>query len=182
LLPLYLARGRGFSTTQIGILLGLQSAARAIAAPVSGRMSDRFGTGMLIGPGMVSLASALFLLHAFGDGTAPIAIGGALTLLGVAAGLFVPANSKVLLCASPVEKYGVSTGVLGTARNAGMTLGVALAAMLYSGFGGDNSAPNVLYAVREALAVVAAIATLYAAVGIPLHAAETVNNLKERII
>jgi len=48
-----------------------------------------------------------------------------------------------------------------------MTLGVALAALLYSGFGGDITAIRTVHAVRAALVVIAGIAIVYAALGIP---------------
>jgi hypothetical protein len=48
-----------------------------------------------------------------------------------------------------------------------MTLRVSTAALLYSGFGSDNSTIATHRAVREALAVLAGIAILYAALGIP---------------
>jgi MFS family permease len=167
LMPLYLARGRGLTTTQIGIFLAFQSAARSLAAPVSGCMSDRVGAPVVIWLGIVLLAFAACCLYAFGGETTAAGIWSALILLGIGAGLFAPANSKVLLSASPVEKYGTSTGILATARNLGMTLGVTLAALLYSGFGGDITAIRTVPAVRAALVVIAGIAILYAALGVP---------------
>ncbi len=188
LMPLYLARGRGVTISQIGIFLALQSAARSLAAPVSGFIIDRIAAPMVIWLGIVLLALAACFLYAFGGQKNAAGIWSALILLGIGAGLFAPANSKVLLSASPVEKYGISTGILATARNLGMTFGVTFAALLYSGFGGDNSPTNATYAVREGFAVIAAIAILYAAVGIPLNASNvntrssSQNSLKERSI
>jgi MFS family permease len=170
LVPLYLLHSHGFTTAQIGVFLGSQSAVRSVLAPVSGRMSDRFGASLPLWLGIVCLALAVCWLRGFGDQTTPAAICAALMLLGMGAGLFAPANSKVLLCASPAWKHGASIGILATARNMGMTLGVALAALLYSGFGGDHNTNDSLYAVREAFAVIAGIAILYAAVSIPVSA------------
>jgi hypothetical protein len=58
---------------------------------------------------------------------------------------------------------------LGTMFVAAHVRGVSAAALLYSEFGGDNSTIGTLHAVREALAVIAGIATLYAALGIRLQ-------------
>lgn len=167
LMPLYLARGRGLNTADIGAFLGFQSAARCLTAPVSGRVSDRFGAPVVIWLGVAFLALATCCLYLFGGQSNASGVWCALFLLGIGAGLFAPANSKVLLAASPISHYGSSTGILATARNLGMTLGVALAALLYSGFGGDITAIRTVHAVRAALVVIAGIAIVYAALGIP---------------
>jgi MFS family permease len=164
LVPLYLARGRGFTSAHIGVFLGVQSAARAVVAPFSGRLSDRFGARLFMWLGVFFLAVAVCCLYVFGGSTS--AIWGALVGVGAGAGLFAPANSKILLCAAPAEKYGISAGLLATARNVGMTLGVGTAALLYAAFGGDNSNLDALHAARESFAVIAGIAIVFAALSI----------------
>jgi MFS family permease len=166
LLPIYLLRGRGYTTAHVGLLLGSQSAARTVLAPLSGRASDRFGANLPLWLGIVALGLAVCGLCLLTNETAPWAILACLILLGAGAGLFAPANSKVLLCAAPPGKQGISTGILATARNAGMTFGVGFAALLFSAFGGDDGA-NSLDAVRVAFAVIAGIAILHAALCIP---------------
>jgi MFS family permease len=162
LLPIYLLRSRGFTAAHVGLLLGSQSAARTVLAPVSGRASDRFGASLPLWLGIVALALALCGLCRLNNETAPVAILACLILLGAGAGLFAPANSKVLLCAAPAGKQGISTGILATARNIGMTFGIGLAAFLYTTFGGDRGR-NSLDAVRAAFGVIASIAMLQAA-------------------
>jgi MFS family permease len=175
LIPLYLIRGQGFTTAQIGTFLFIQGAARAVLAPISGRVTDRFGASLPIWLGIVSLALSACFFGLFGSGlfgnqATPVAICSALILLGAGAGLFAPANSKAMLSASPAGKYGTAAGVISTARNLGMTLGVALGSVLYVGFGGDG---NTFYTVREAFRVMAGIAIVYAVVSIPLRAGES---------
>lgn len=133
---------------------------------MSGRASDQFGTGLPLWLGVVALTLAVCGLCLSTNETAPGSILACLILLGAGAGLFAPANSKVLLCAAPVGRQGISTGILATARNAGMTFGVGLAALLYSTFGGDRGM-NSLDALREAFAVIAGIAILQTALCIP---------------
>jgi MFS family permease len=161
LLTIYLVRGRGFAPAQIGVLIGAQSAIRAVLAPVSGCLSDRFGTSLPVLLGIVFLAGGLCGLCLLTNESAPATILMCLILLGAGAGLFAPANSKIMLCSAPVGKQGMATGILAITRNAGMTLGVGLAALLYARFGGDNT--GSLNAVRETFAVVAGIAILQGA-------------------
>jgi MFS family permease len=169
LIPLYLIRGNGFTTLQIGILLFSQSTARTVLAPISGRMTDRFGVSLPMWLGIVSLALAACFLGGFGNQATPVAICGALALLGVGAGLFTPANSTAMLCASPARNRGTAAGVLATARNVGMSVGVAMGAFLYLRFGGDN---DTLPAVRDAFGVIAGIAIAYAVMAVPLKTGE----------
>jgi EmrB/QacA subfamily drug resistance transporter len=161
LTPLYLIRARGFSTAQVGLLLGAQSAARAIAAPCSGRLIDRFGVRTITAFGLVALVAALCMMGGFTAGTPTVNILASLILLGIGTGFFVPANSKALLGAVPADLYGLSSGFLATARNLGMTLGTGLAAMLFTSFGGGVGAAATLTGMRAAIAATAGLAILY---------------------
>src|SRR5512139_3476622 len=61
LMPFYLIQGRGMNAAQAGLLLTVQPVIMAIAAPISGSLSDRVGSRL---PGMIGmgiLAVGLFL-------------------------------------------------------------------------------------------------------------------------
>jgi MFS family permease len=160
LIPVYLIQGRRFATAQVGILMAAQSTARAVSAPISGRMCDRVGPAVLTSAGMILLTGAVSYMYNFGADTPVVVIAATLALLGTGAGLLTPANSKALLAAAPTCHYGLSTGVLATARNVGMTLGASVAAILYSNLAGGNDAFASLQAVRPVLALTAAFAAI----------------------
>lgn len=158
LIPLYLTRVRGFSAVEAGIFLATQGVARAAAAPFSGRLLDRSSTCRLTAAGVVLSSVALCVMCGFTRETPAFGIAGALVLLGGGTGIFVPANSNALLSAAPSELYGAAAGILATARNIGMTFGVAAAALLYTEFAPGSGSAGAVAGVRPEFAVIVAFA------------------------
>lgn len=163
LLPLYLMRQRGLTTVAAGVYIGAQSAARALAAALSGRVADRVASRLVVAAAALVLCGALYWTTAFGLDTAWWQISAAMMLLGAGTGVFVPANSRALLDAAASRRYGVSSGILATARNIGMTLGVALAAAAYSTSSGSGAGASAMPAMHQSFAILAAVALLFAA-------------------
>ncbi|MCE1254118.1 MAG: DHA2 family efflux MFS transporter permease subunit, partial [Anaerolineae bacterium] len=65
-MPFYLIQGLGLSSAQAGLLLTAQPLTMAIAAPISGTLSDRIGSRLPATLGMVILACGLGLLSSLG--------------------------------------------------------------------------------------------------------------------
>ena len=80
--------------------------------------------------------------------------------IGRGSRLFAPAKSKALLGEASPEQYGTATGLLATARNPGMAVGIAMATLLYAQFGGTADSLAALRTGRAAFAVIAAVAIL----------------------
>ncbi len=131
-MPFYLIQGRGLSPAQAGLLLTAQPLIMAIAAPISGTLSDRIGSRTPGTLGMLILAGGLLLLSRLGPGSsfAYIALGLAVTGLGT--GIFISPNSSALMGAAPRNRQGVASGIMATARNVGMVLGVGLAGAVFT--------------------------------------------------
>ena len=158
LVPFYLIQGRGLKTGQAGVLLTAQPLAMMISAPISGTLSDRIGVRIPSMAGMAVLACGLFLLSRVGDDTPYAHITMALVVCGLGTGTFIAPNSSGLMGAAPPEKQGIAAGVLATARNAGMVLGVGLSGAILTTIlhaGGDSA---VVRAVGAGLLVDAALA------------------------
>jgi MFS family permease len=176
LIPIYLTRVQALSTTEAGVLIALQNAARALTAPFSGWLSDRIGERALVLGGTAFLIASACAMYLFRADSPVAVVAAALALLGAGAGLFAPANSKALFSGAYRNQYGAAAGMLATARNFGMAAGVATAALLYAQFGGAAGTLATLAALRPAFAVVAAVAILYAALrrrALPALAAAT---------
>lgn len=153
LLPFHLQHARGMSAGHAGALMSAQPAMMAIVAPMSGWLSDRFGPRLPSVAGMLAMAAGLGLVaHQAFSSDARLVL--ALAVVGVGAGLFVAPNNAVIMSAAPRERQGTAAAMAATARNVGMTAGVALAIALRDtmGFAG-------------ALAVAAAIAIAGALLG-----------------
>jgi EmrB/QacA subfamily drug resistance transporter len=132
LMPFYLIQGRGLTPAQAGLLLTVEAVLMAITAPLSGLISDRIGSrrpGML---GMGILAAGLFLLSRLGaDSSLKLAALG-LAVAGAGTGIFISPNTSALMGSAPKVRQGIASGVLASARNFGMVLGVGLAGAIFT--------------------------------------------------
>ena len=126
-LPFYLIQGRSLNTAQAGLILTAQPLVMAFAAPISGSLSDRIGSRTLSTLGMAILAVGLLLLSQLGPDSPLSSVTLALAVVGLGTGAFVSPNTSALMGAAPKHRQGIAAGVLATARNAGMVLGVGLA-------------------------------------------------------
>ena len=132
LLPFYLIQGRGLTPAQVGLTLSVQSLTMALVAPLSGSLSDRIGTRLPAVVGMILLACGLGLLSRLGPTTPHGVILMGLAVLGLGTGIFISPNNSSLMGAAPKEDQGLAGGILATARNVGMVLGVGLTGAVFS--------------------------------------------------
>lgn len=132
LMPFYLLQGRGMSAGQAGLLLTAQPLVMAVVAPLSGALSDRIGTRL---PGMIGmgiLAVGLFSLSRLGPQTPWPLVALSLGVVGLGTGAFISPNNSALMGAAPRNRQGIAAGILATARNLGMVLGVGLAGAIFT--------------------------------------------------
>jgi MFS family permease len=132
LMPFYLIQARQFSPSYAGLLLSVQPLIMAIVAPISGTLSDRIGVRLPSTLGMGILAMGLFLLSRLGPVSSPGAIAAAMLISGLGIGIFISPNNSALLGSAPRNRQGIAAGLLATARNVGMVLGVGLAGAIFT--------------------------------------------------
>jgi len=131
-LPFLLIEARHLGTQQAGLVLTAQPIVMAIVAPVSGALSDRIGSRAPATLGMILLAAGLFLIGRLADGGSLRAIAAALALVGLGIGIFVSPNNSALMGAAPRHRQGIAAGVLATARNVGMVLGIGISGAVFT--------------------------------------------------
>ena len=132
LMPYYLIQGRGFTPAQAGLILTAQPLVMAVIAPISGTLSDRIGTRLPTVIGMAILSAGLFLLSRLGPESEIITIMIALAVVGLGTGTFISPNNSALMGSAPKNRQGIAAGILATARNFGMVLGVGIAGAIFS--------------------------------------------------
>ncbi len=153
LMPFYLIQGRGFSPARAGLLLTAPSLARALASPLFGMLSDRIGSRQPSMLGMAILGFGLYLLSRLGSQSTLSEIALALSVAGLGAGMFVSPNTSALMGSAPRHQQGIAAGVMATARNVGMVLGVGLAGALLTTFlasGPKNNPAGALFRAVDA--------------------------------
>lgn len=161
-LPFLLIQGRGLDTQRAGLVLTAQPVVMAIVAPIAGAFSDRLGSRWFASGGMLILGGGLAFLASLAQSGSTVAIAGALAVIGFGTGLFVSPNNSSLMGAAPRNRQGVAAGVLATARNVGMVLGIGISAAIFETTlmrsGGISHHPALIAGVRTSLLVAAFVA------------------------
>lgn len=129
-LPFFLQGVLGYSAVQIGLLLTPWPLATILTAPVAGRLVERVHPGLLGGIGMVVFAGGLFSLYMLPPHPAEWVLVCCMVLCGMGFGLFQTPNNVTIVSSAPPHRSGAASGMLGTARLLGQTLGTTLVALL----------------------------------------------------
>jgi EmrB/QacA subfamily drug resistance transporter len=132
LMPFYLLRVRGFPVEQAGLMLTPVPLVTAVVGPIAGSLSDRIGSRLLSTAGLLVSTVGVSSLAGLGLHTSVPAIAGRLALLGLGMGLFQSPNSSAIMGSVPRTQLGIASGMVATARNVGMVLGVSLAGFILS--------------------------------------------------
>ena len=154
-LPFFLQGTLGRSDVTTGLLLTPWPLATMIMAPLAGRLVERIHAGILGGIGMTIFAAGLFLLAVLPDNPTNTDIIWRLFICGAGFGLFQTPNNSTIISSAPSNRSGGASGMLGTARLLGQTLGATLVAMIFN-LVPNNSTQACLY-LATGFAVVAAI-------------------------
>jgi EmrB/QacA subfamily drug resistance transporter len=159
-LPFLLIQGRGLDAQHAGLVLTAQPVVMAIVAPFSGSISDRAGTRWPAILGMLILLAGLLVVAMFVAAGSLWAIAGGLAIVGLGVGTFVSPNNSALMGAAPRHRQGIASGVLATARNVGMVLGVGIAGAVFTTVVAHVSPPSaaLVAGVRASLFVAAGLA------------------------
>lgn len=163
-IPFLLIQGRGLNARDAGIIMTAQPIIMAIVAPLSGTLSDRIGSRGPASFGMLSMAAGLLLLAALSAHGSLIAIAASLAVVGLGTGAFISPNNSALMGSAPWARQGIAAGVLATARNVGMVLGVGLSGAVLTtalAVGGSASkGQDLVHGVVMSLIVAAGLAII----------------------
>lgn len=129
-----------------------------VAAPLAGVLSDRYSAGMLGGIGLGLFAAGLLALAMLGSHPAPLDIVWRMALCGAGFGLFQSPNNRTILSSAPRHRSGGASGMLGTARLTGQTLGAAIVALIFSV--APQHGPTLALYVATVFAAIAACVSL----------------------
>jgi MFS transporter, DHA2 family, multidrug resistance protein len=154
-LPFYLQDTLGRSQVATGLLMTPWPLVMALIAPLGGRFSDRYAAGILCGIGLVILAAGLLLLAVLPAQPTTLDIVWRMLVCGIGFGFFQVPNNRALIMSAPAHRSGGASGMLATARNLGMTIGAALAALALALFPGYGTGAALLIGVACALAAAA---------------------------
>ena len=132
LMPFFLQNIMLFSPEKAGLLLAVVPLSMGLIAPLSGTLSDRFGTRLLT---VVGLAMLLVGYLAVSTLTTSISILGYIVRfipVGLGMGIFQSPNNSAIMGAAPRNRLGVASGLLSLTRTVGQTSGIAILGAIWA--------------------------------------------------
>lgn len=125
LMPFYLENVQGYSTRQVGLLLSAVPVVMMVIAPLSGSLSDRFGTRPITLIGLIMLIIGYYAITTLNEETT--AVGYLLRMLpvGLGMGTFQSPNNSAVMGSVSRERLGIASGLLSISRVLGQTTGIA---------------------------------------------------------
>ncbi|WP_406851179.1 MFS transporter [Herbaspirillum huttiense] len=157
MLPFMLQNHLGMGAARAGMLLTAWPVAVALTGVVAGKLSDRVAAGLLGGIGLAVMCLGLLVLLTVDRSTPDGLMLAMFAVCGIGFGLFQSPNNRTMISAAPRERTGGASGMLGTARLTGQTVGASVVAMLM-GFSGSPYALVLCFAA--ALAGAASLVSL----------------------
>ena len=151
-LPFYLESRFGYSAVQIGLLITPWPIAVGFAAPVAGRLVEHYPAGLLGGIGLLLFALGLGALAQLPVHPSLFDVAWRMALAGAGFGLFQTPNNRTMIAAAPRERSGGASGMLGTARLLGQTIGASLVSLFIARFALDGTRIALFVAVGFAVA------------------------------
>jgi DHA2 family multidrug resistance protein-like MFS transporter len=159
-LPFILEGSMGWDATATGLLMTPWPVATAITAPIAGRLADRHSAGILGGIGMAVFTTGLVLLAVLPVHAGAANIGWRMAVCGMGFGFFQSPNNRAMITTAPLSRSGGASGMLGTARLLGQTIGATLVALIFGLSGRTTVAALVVAAAFAAFGGIASLMRL----------------------
>jgi MFS family permease len=126
LMPFYLENVLGYHPRQVGFLLAVVPVVLALVSPISGGLSDRYGTRMISVIGLVLLVIGYAAMRTLTTQTTAAGFILRFLAVGLGMGVFQSPNNSAIMGSASRERLGVVSGTLAIARTLGQTTGIAL--------------------------------------------------------
>ena len=162
---LYMQNILGYSAVQTGAAFLPMTVLIVLVAPIAGKTSDRLGSRGLMTGGMILLSVQLLLLSQLSATSSFWNLLPAFLIGGVGMAMTMTPSAAAATRSVPVDKAGIGSAVLNSARQVGGTMGVALmGAIVAHETGGVPTPETFMRGFERALLVAAGIAAVGAAV------------------
>jgi MFS family permease len=142
LIPLYYQQVRHEGAVAIGLLLAPQGLGAALALPLAGRLTDKFGARGVASAGMVLAALGMLAYTQVGPGTSYLYLSAALLVVGAGVGATVVPSMAAAFQALSRAETPRATSALNVIQRLGGAVGTALFAIVLSrqaGTGADGA-------------------------------------------
>ncbi len=139
LMPFYLEELLFLQPDHAGLLLTAVPLTISLVAPVSGWLSDRYGSRVLSSLGLTVSSVGLFFLSRLTQSTSLSGIVWPLIVAGFGQALFQSPNNNAIMSSVPENRIGTASGFLATVRVLGQGFSVAMAGAIFTSLGGAKA-------------------------------------------
>jgi EmrB/QacA subfamily drug resistance transporter len=133
LMPFYIQNVLGYDPQQTGLLMATVPVALGIIAPVSGSLSDRFGSRPITVAGLAVLTAGFLAVSSLDAETTTLGYVLRFLPVGLGMGIFQSPNNSAIMGAAPRDRLGIASGMLAVTRTLGQTTGIATLGALWAG-------------------------------------------------
>lgn len=158
-LPFHFQGVLGRTAVETGLLMTPWPIAVGVAAPIAGRLADRYPAGLLGGAGLSVFAVGLTLLALMPHDASTADIVWRMAVCGLGFGFFQAPNNRAMVSSAPRNRSGAAGGMLATARLLGQTAGAVTVAVFFH-LGATRATPLALGSAAAVAAVAAAVSLL----------------------
>jgi EmrB/QacA subfamily drug resistance transporter len=132
LMPFYLENIRGYTPRDVGLLMAVVPVVLVVIAPISGALSDRFGTRPITVIGLVAILGGYLAIGTLSETTTALGYILRFLPLGIGMGTFQSPNNSAIMGSVSRERLGVAGGLLTMTRTFGATAGIAVLGALWA--------------------------------------------------
>lgn len=154
LMPFYLENLLGYPIHLIGPLQAAVPVLLGVLAPLSGSLSDRYGSRRITVLGLLVLVVAYVVLTTLSTETGTLGYIVRMLPLGLGMGIFQSPNNSAIMGAVPRERLGIASGLLSMTRTLGQTVGIAVLGAIWAGQVAARAGESVSGGATNASAVV----------------------------
>ncbi len=126
ILPFFLEQVKGYPTFHVGLMMMASPVAMGLVAPLSGTISDRFGTRAISVAGLSVIVGGCYAISTLTETTSAVGYLMRVVFVGMGMGIFQSPNNSAIMGSVPPERLGVASGLMALARNLGTTIGIPL--------------------------------------------------------
>lgn len=128
--PFYLEDAMKFSPSKAGLIMMIYPVILAVAAPLSGYISDKIGCEFLTFLGLILTSVGLLLMSALNLHSSIFVMAVYISFMAVGNGLFQSPNNSLVMSTVPKSKLGIAGSINALVRNLGIIFGISTSTTL----------------------------------------------------
>ncbi|MCP3926538.1 MAG: MFS transporter [Desulfobacterales bacterium] len=132
LMPFYLMYPMKFSPGKAGFFMVIPFFFMFVISPYSGTLAGKKGSKILCTTGMFIITLSLYMISQLNISSSYYNIAAGMSLLGIGIALFSSPNTVTVMESVSPNERGVAGGIVATARNLGMVLGVTIGGTVFN--------------------------------------------------